>query len=85
MRWHLAGPQSSLASARTDFREPESDVPPVWNHWSPRLEKNIGYVWVPIGLAAPGNVLDVTTPRGMVQGQNVALPFHDPQKDIPKT
>ena len=23
--------------------------------WSPRLEKNIGYVWVPIGLAGPGN------------------------------
>ena len=53
--------------------------------WSPRLEKNIGYVWVPIGLSAPGNVLDVTTPRGMVQGQTVALPFHDPQKDIPKS
>ncbi len=53
--------------------------------WSPRLEKNIGYVWVPIGLSAPGNVLDVATPRGMVQGQTVALPFHDPQKDIPKS
>ncbi len=53
--------------------------------WSPRLEKNIGYVWVPIGLSAPGNSLDVTTPRGMVQGQTVALPFHDPQKDIPKS
>ena len=53
--------------------------------WSPRLEKNIGYVWVPVGLSAPGNVLDVATPRGMVQGQTVALPFHDPQKDIPKS
>ncbi len=53
--------------------------------WSPRLEKNIGYVWVPIGLSSSGNVLDVTTPRGMVQGQTVTLPFHDPQKDIPKS
>ena len=53
--------------------------------WSPRLEKNIGYVWVPIGLSAPGNVLDVTTPRGTVQGRTVALPFHDPRKDIPKS
>ncbi len=53
--------------------------------WSPRLEKNIGYVWVPVGLSAPGNVLDVATPRGMVQGRTAALPFHDPQKDIPKS
>ena len=53
--------------------------------WSPRLEKNIGYVWVPVGLSAYGNSLDVATPRGMVQGRTVALPFHDPRKDIPKS
>ncbi len=29
--------------------------------WSPRLEKNIGFVWVPIRLAAPGNRLEVGT------------------------
>ncbi|MFQ5938769.1 MAG: glycine cleavage T C-terminal barrel domain-containing protein [Alphaproteobacteria bacterium] len=53
--------------------------------WSPRLEKNIGYVWVPVELSAPGNVLDVATPRGMVQGQTAALPFHDPRKETPKS
>ncbi len=53
--------------------------------WSPRLEKNIGFVWVPVGLSAPGQALDIETPRGMVQGRTVALPFHDPRKDIPKT
>ena len=53
--------------------------------FSPRLNKNIGYVWVPIELAAPGNTLDVATPGGMVRGQTAAIPFHDPKKDLPKT
>ena len=30
--------------------------------WSPRLEKNIGYVWVPIELSAPGIALEIETP-----------------------
>ena len=53
--------------------------------WSPRLEKSIGYVWVPVELSAPGNVLDVATPGGMVQGRTAALPFHDPKKETPKS
>ncbi len=52
--------------------------------WSPRLEKNIGYVWVPIGLAAPGTRLQVETSLGRVEGRTAALPFHDPKKDTPK-
>ena len=32
--------------------------------WSPGLKKNIGYVWVPIELAEPGNRLDVETEDG---------------------
>ena len=32
--------------------------------WSPGLEKNIGYVWVPIELAEPGTELDVETEEG---------------------
>ena len=31
--------------------------------WSPRLERNIGYVWVPIELAAPGTPLEIAGPR----------------------
>ncbi len=53
--------------------------------WSPRLEKNIGYVWVPAGLAAPDTALEVATPRGMVEGRTAALPFFDPKKDPPKS
>jgi len=51
--------------------------------WSPRLEKNIGYVWVPIGLAAPGTRLDVEAEDGGRGGTTSGLPFIDPQKRVP--
>ena len=51
--------------------------------WSPRLEKNIGYVWVPIGLATPGTRLDVEADDGARTGITAALPFIDPQKKVP--
>ena len=50
--------------------------------WSPRLEKNIGYVWVPIALAAPGTRLDVETDDGR-DGGTAAVPFIDPKKKVP--
>ena len=51
--------------------------------WSPRLESNIGYVWVPIELAEPGTALDVEMPDGRVPGRTAALPFLDPSKRVP--
>ncbi len=52
---------------------------------SPRLERNIGYVWVPIGLAEPGTALEVGMPDGSrAPAVTAALPFMDPRKDIPK-
>jgi aminomethyltransferase len=52
--------------------------------WSPGLEKNIGYVWVPIDLAEPGITLDVETESGdRVQGVTAAIPFVDPRKERP--
>ncbi len=52
--------------------------------WSPGLEKNIGFVWVPIDLAEPGTPLDVVTERGdHVEGITAALPFVDPRKEVP--
>ncbi len=53
--------------------------------WSPRLEKNIGYVWVPIELAAAGNVLDVETSYGLAKGRTASLPFFDAKKTVPKS
>jgi aminomethyltransferase len=54
--------------------------------WSPRLATNIGYVWVPIELAAPGTELEVEGRDGSrVAGRTAALPFIDPKKQIPRT
>jgi glycine cleavage system aminomethyltransferase T len=49
-----------------------------------RLEKNIGYAWVPIALAEPGNELELVSPQGPVPAVTAALPFWDPGKDVPK-
>jgi aminomethyltransferase len=52
--------------------------------WSPRLEKNIGYAWVPIELAREKSALEVDWPfAGPVDAAVVALPFVDPRKEIP--
>jgi glycine cleavage system aminomethyltransferase T len=52
---------------------------------SPRLERNVGYVWVPIELAEPGTALEVEMPdRTRAAATTAALPFLDPKKDIPK-
>lgn len=52
--------------------------------WSPRLERNVGYAWVPIGLAAPGTLLEVVSSSGPVPATVAPLPFVDPRKEIPK-
>jgi glycine cleavage system aminomethyltransferase T len=52
--------------------------------YSPRLELNMGYAWVPIELAATGTKLDVASPDGPIPAEVVALPFLDPNKDVPK-
>ena len=51
--------------------------------WSPGLSKNIGYVWVPIELSEPGNVIDVDCEHGPVSGRTAAIPFVDPRKERP--
>lgn len=51
--------------------------------WSPRLRKNIGYVWVPAELAGPGTELRIQAPEGSVTGRTAAIPFLDPAKKIP--
>ena len=53
--------------------------------WSPRLERNIGYAWVPIRWEAPGSAFEAETPRGRVPVTVASLPFVDPTKDIPKS
>jgi aminomethyltransferase len=51
--------------------------------WSPGLERNIGYVWVSIELAEPGNTLAVDSEHGLLTGSTAAIPFVDPAKERP--
>jgi aminomethyltransferase len=52
--------------------------------WSPGLAKNIGYVWVPVELSAPGTALDVETEDGEhLVGRTAPIPFVDPRKERP--
>ncbi len=51
--------------------------------WSPGLGRNIGYVWVPAELAAPGTRLSVESEHGTLTGATAALPFVDPAKERP--
>ncbi len=52
--------------------------------WSPRLERNIGYVWMPIELAAPGTPLEVLAANGeRWAARTAAIPFLDAKKAIP--
>ena len=52
---------------------------------SPRLGKNLGYAWVPAAMAEHGTTLDVKTEWGDRTATVVALPFYDPEKQIPKS
>jgi aminomethyltransferase len=51
--------------------------------WSPGLEKNIGYVWMPIELSEPGTAVDVDSEHGPMTGRTVGIPFVDPRKERP--
>jgi glycine cleavage system aminomethyltransferase T len=51
---------------------------------SPRLEKNIGYAMLPIGLTDLGTTLKVETPTERVRAVVVEKPFIDPKKETPK-
>jgi glycine cleavage system aminomethyltransferase T len=77
-----------------EFEIDPADVWPVYHDgkdvgkvteavWSPRLERNIGYVWVPLELSEPGRKLDVESQHGSLVGTTAAIPFVDPKKQVP--
>jgi aminomethyltransferase len=53
--------------------------------WSPRLERNIGYAWVPATHQALGTPLALHAHDGVREATVAALPFVDPTKEIPKS
>jgi glycine cleavage system aminomethyltransferase T len=52
--------------------------------YSPRLDVNMGYAWVPIACAAGGTAIEIASPGGTLPATVVSLPFFDPDKDVPK-
>ena len=52
--------------------------------YSPRLEINMGYAWVPIESAAHDTRIEITSPSGGLGAAVVPLPFWDATKDVPK-
>ena len=53
--------------------------------WSPRLERNIGYAWVPATHMKVGTPLALEAHDGPRDATVAALPFVDPTKEIPKS
>jgi aminomethyltransferase len=52
--------------------------------YSPRLERNIGYAWLPAQQAAVGTELEARAPAGTLHARVANLPFIDPKKAIPQ-
>jgi glycine cleavage system aminomethyltransferase T len=53
--------------------------------WSPRLERNIGYAWVPVSHVEVGTPLALVAGGGVREASVAALPFVDPHKEIPRS
>jgi glycine cleavage system aminomethyltransferase T len=53
--------------------------------WSPRLERNIGYAWVPASHRPVGTRLELRADEGVRAATVAALPFVDPDKEIPRS
>jgi aminomethyltransferase len=52
--------------------------------WSPRLERNIGYVWLPIEVSGPGTELQIVAPDGdLWAARSATIPFLDAKKQVP--
>jgi glycine cleavage system aminomethyltransferase T len=53
--------------------------------WSPRLERNVGYAWVPATHMDVGTPVAIRASGGVRSATVAALPFVDPDKEIPKS
>jgi glycine cleavage system aminomethyltransferase T len=51
--------------------------------YSPRLDANIGYAWLPIERSEPGTRIEIDSPAGRVEATVSVLPFLDPKKQVP--
>ena len=85
----IGGAPMTDEGALNDFwpvREPGGSTPigkVTAGAWSPRLERNVGYAWVPSTHREPGTDLAIDSSAGERPATVVALPFVDPEKRIP--
>jgi aminomethyltransferase len=82
----IAGERLEMNSTRWPVRSGGREVGTVTSAiYSPRLEKNIGFAWVPVELSELGSTVSVETPDGERNATVVEMPFVDPGKQIPKS
>ena len=51
--------------------------------WSPRLEKNIGFVWLETEYSSPDTELEIHSIDGKLKGVTSEIPFIDAKKKTP--
>jgi glycine cleavage system aminomethyltransferase T len=82
----IGGPRLEMNVTKWPIEEDGRRVGQVTSAiFSPRLERNIGFAWVPIEKASEGTALAVETPEGRRDASVVPMPFVDPGKQIPKS
>ncbi|HJV05098.1 MAG TPA: glycine cleavage T C-terminal barrel domain-containing protein, partial [Actinomycetota bacterium] len=82
----IGGPRLEMNVTKWPIEEDGPRVGQVTSAiYSPRLERNIGFAWVPIEKASEGTALAVETPDGRRDATVVTMPFVDPGKQIPKS
>jgi len=82
----ISGPRLDMNETRWPVHSDGREVGQVTSAvYSPRLEKNIGFAWVPVDLSSEGTSLDVDTVDGARDAAVAPMPFIDPGKQIPKS
>jgi glycine cleavage system aminomethyltransferase T len=82
----IAGPRLEMNDTKWPVQIDGRQVGAVTSAtYSPRLEKNIGYAWVPIQHSGDGSAIRVHTVDGWRPATVVPMPFIDPGKQIPKS
>jgi aminomethyltransferase len=77
-------PFPALNNVKWQARSGEAVVGKVTSAiYSPRLERNLGYCWLPSELSSNGTTVTVDTEWGARTATVVDMPFVDPDKRIP--
>jgi glycine cleavage system aminomethyltransferase T len=77
-------PLPALNNVKWPVKDGRSEIGRVTSAiYSPRLKKNIGYAWLPVGRSTLGESVTIESEWGTRTGTVVEMPFVDPDKTIP--